>query len=335
MTAGTDAATRLSIQPYRPEDAAAVVQLWNGAIGASFPLLEEVIHQLLERNPSYRPEDALVAWSQGEPIGFAYAGLHRSRAPEMESYRQRAFLHAVVVGAGWRRRGIGTRLAMQALLPARERGVARIEAGGGMFYLWPGVPAELPEAMPFCIALGFEPGTESFDLHGDVARLDSNEARARLESDGLRIDAAGEDDRGPLLAFLLGEFGGEWWHETGWFLAQGGSPSDFLLLRGRSDAILGLARIHTPLGRPIGPPHFWSGRRPANAGGLGPIGVASALRGRGLGLVLLTLALDRLRTDGLADVVIDSTSLMGFYGRLGFEPWITYRHASAATEKLR
>jgi predicted N-acetyltransferase YhbS len=334
MTAGIDAATGLVIQPYRPEDAAAVVQLWNRAIGGSFPVREEVIHQLLERNPSYRPEDALVAWAQGEPIGFAYAGLHRSTAPEMDSYRGRAFLHAVVVDDGWRRRGIGKRLAQEALLPARERGVARIEAGGGMFYVWPGVPAELPVGMPFCVALGFEPGTESFDLHANVARLDSAEARVRLESEGLRIDAASEDDRGPLLAFLLGEFGGEWWHETGWFLAQGGSPSDFLLLRDRGESILGIARLHTPLTRPIGPPHFWSGRRPANAGGLGPIGVAGALRGRGLGLVLLTLALDRLRADGLSDVVIDSTSLLGFYGHLGFEPWITYRHASAATENL-
>ena len=34
--------------------------------------------------------------------------------------------------------------------------------------------------------------------------------------------------------------------------------------------------------------------------------------------MLLTVALDRLRTMGLSDVVIDCTSLLGFYGRLGF-----------------
>lgn len=334
MTAGIDANTGLLIEPYRPEDALAVAQLWNRAIGDAFPLPDEVLHQLLERNPNYRREDALIAWADGGPIGFAYAGLHRSEAPEMESYRGRAFLHAVVVDEGWRRRGIGRRLAQQVLLPARERGVARIEAGGGMFYLWPGIPVELSSALPFCAALGFEPGTESFDLHAEVEQLDATQATARLESDGLRVDAAGEDDRSRLLAFLLAEFGGEWWHETGWFLAEGGAPSDILLLRDRHGTILGLARTHTPRTRPIGPPHFWSGRRPANAGGLGPIGIAERLRGQGLGLVLLTAALDRLRRMGLSDVVIDSTSLLGFYGPLGFEPWITYRHASAATENL-
>lgn len=335
MTTRIDVDTEPRIEPYRPENAPAVVQLWNRAIGEAFPLQEAVLHQLLERNPSYRPEDALLASAGGEPVGFAYAGLHRSKDPEMESYRRRAFLQAVVVDERWRRRGIGRRLATRVLAPPRDRGVARIEAGGGMFYLWPGIPAELPAAMPFCAALGFEAESESYDLHGDVGRLDATNAYARLESDGLRVEPAGDLERDALLAFLLDEFGNEWWHETGWFLAQGGAASDILLMRDRSDAIAGLARIHTPGTRPIGPPHFWSGRRPADAGGLGPIGVAARLRGHGLGLVLLTVALDRLRTMGLRDVVIDSTSLLGFYGRLGFAPWITYRHASVATEALR
>lgn len=335
MTTTVDADAELLLEPYRPEDAAAVAQLWNRAIGTSFPLEEAVLHQLLERNPSYRREDALIARAHGEPIGFAYSGLHRSEAPEMEAYRVRAFLHAVVVDERWRRRGIGRMLAMQALVPARDRGVARIEAGGGMFYLWPGVPAELPSAMPFCAALGFEPGTESFDLQGNVEHLDATEALATLASEGLRVDAAVEGDRDSLLAFLLAEFGGEWWHETGWFLSQGGAPSDILLLRDGDGTILGLARLHTPQTRPIGPPHFWGARRPPSAGGLGPIGIARRLRGQGLGSLLLAVALDRLRTMGLSHVVIDCTSLLGFYGRLGFTPWITYRHAAAATENLR
>jgi GNAT superfamily N-acetyltransferase len=330
-----DAATDVQIEPYRPGDAGAVAQLWNRAIGDAFPLPEEVLHQVLERNPSHRREDALIAWTAGLPIGFAYSGLHRTEDPEMASHRQRAFLQAVVVDERWRRRGIGRLLTTQVLQPARQRRVARIEAGGGMFYLWPGAPLALPAAMPFLAALGFQPGQESFDLHGDTGGLDATSAQARLAAEGLRVDAAGEPDADLLLAFLFDEFGGEWWHETRWFLAQGGAPSDVLLMRDRDGAIVGLARIHTPQTRPIGPPHFWSGRRPDNAGGLGPIGIARRLRGQGLGSVLLAVALDRLRQIGLADVVIDCTSLLDFYGRLGFTPWITYRHASVATETVR
>jgi GNAT superfamily N-acetyltransferase len=335
MTGGRpDADIPARIEPYVPGDAPAVIRLWNSAIGDAFPLTEEVLRQVLERNPSHRPGDAFLARVEGAPAGFAYAGLHRTDDPEMTSHHDRGFLQAVIVDERWRRRGIGRRLAAQVLRPAREQGVNRIEAGGGTFYLWPAVPAELPDALPFLAALGFVAGGTSFDLRGDVSRLDASEARDRLAADGLRVDPAEAEDRRAVLAFLFAEFGGEWWHDTRWFLDEGGDPADLLLLHDLNGGIVGLARIHTPATRPVGPPHFWSGRRPANAGGLGPIGIAALLQGRGLGSALLAVALDRLRQADLTDVVIDSTSLLGFYGRLGFAPWITYRHTSVAAGAL-
>jgi hypothetical protein len=33
-------------------------------------------------------------------------------------------------------------------------------------------------------------------------------------------------------------------------------------------------------------------------------------------------------------VVIDFTTLLGFYGHLGFEPWIGYHEGSAPTHRL-
>jgi hypothetical protein len=32
--------------------------------------------------------------------------------------------------------------------------------------------------------------------------------------------------------------------------------------------------------------------------------------------------------------VIDFTTLLGFYGRLGFRPWMTFRHASGPTSRV-
>ncbi|HLO35757.1 MAG TPA: hypothetical protein VK194_06735, partial [Candidatus Deferrimicrobium sp.] len=84
----------------------------------------------------------------------------------------------------------------------------------------------------------------------------------------------------------------------------------------------------------IGPPHFWAARRPPAAGGLGPIGIAADRRGSGLGGALLVTALDHLRRQGLTDVVIDLTSLLGFYGPHGFGPWITWRSATAPIERV-
>jgi GNAT superfamily N-acetyltransferase len=160
-----------------------------------------------------------------------------------------------------------------------------------------------------------------------MSAVETEDAASTLTTAGLSLQPASDLDRDPLLSFLLAEFGGEWWHDIGWFLDAGGDPAEVLLLRG-DGRIQGFARVHTPASRPPGWPMYWHTDSPS-AGGLGPIGLAAALRGRGLGRALLVLALDHLRSLGHADVVIDDTTLLGYYGPHGFAPWITYRHATA------
>jgi GNAT superfamily N-acetyltransferase len=327
--------TVVQFGPYSPAAAPHVVTLWAAAVGEAFPLREPVVRQCLEANPSARPDDAVLAWENDRLIGFGYAGLHRRPDPETAGFRARGQLQAVVVHPDRRRRGIGRQIAVALGERMRAHGVQTVEAGGGMFYLWAGVPEDLPGALAFATAIGFELGEPSWDLRGNVTdlRIDAT-TNATLAAAGARVTPATGDDRAALLAFLHTEFGGEWWHETRWFLDAGGDPAELLLLRGARDRILGLARIHGPATRPIGPPHFWAARRPPESGGLGPIGVAAELRGRGLGRALLVVALDRLRLRGLTDVVIDFTSLLGYYGPHGFAPWITYRQATAPVDRL-
>jgi GNAT superfamily N-acetyltransferase len=322
--------------PYEPAAAPHVVRLWNDAIGDTFPLREAVLRQCLEANPSARPEDGCLAWAEnGRLVGFGYLGLHRLDLAETVSFRRRAQIQAVVVDPPVRRRGIGRRITGHLAAMARDHGIERLEAGGGMFYMWGGIPDDLPGAVTFSEAIGFELGEVSWDLRGDVTelRVDGRSATL-LRDEGLTVEPAAVGDADAALAFLLDEFGGEWWHETSWFLAEGGDPATLLLLRDASHRIIGLARIHRPDVRPIGPPHFWAARRPPAAGGLGPIGIAVERRGHGLGRALLVVALDRLRQAGLSDVVIDLTSLLGYYGSHGFRPWMTWRDGSAPVERV-
>jgi GNAT superfamily N-acetyltransferase len=327
--------TVVRLRPYSPAVAPHVVALWAVAGGEIFPLREPVVRQCLEANPSIRPDDAVLAWENDRLIGFGYAGLHRMPDPETAGFRTRGQLQAVMVHPARRRRGIGRQIAVALGDRIRAHGVQTVEAGGGMFYLWAGVPEDLPGALGFATAIGFELGTPAWDLRGNVADLRIDAAtKTTLSASNATVTQATRADRAALLAFLFAEFGGEWWHETRWFLDAGGDPAELLLLRGANDRILGLARIHRPATRPIGPPHFWAARRPPESGGLGPIGVAAELRGRGLGRALLVVALDQLRRLGLTDVVIDFTTLLGYYGPHGFAPWITYRHATAPVDRL-
>ncbi len=321
----------VALLPYEPAAAPHVVRLWNDAIGEVFPLREAVLRQCLEDNPSARPEDGCLAWAgDGRLVGFGYVGIHRLELAETVAFRERGQVQAVVVDPEVRRRGIGRRIAGHLAAMARDRGIDRLEAGGGMFYLWGGIPDDLPGAAAFSEAIGFELGDVSWDLRGDVTDLNVDLVSAAvLREGGLAVEPAAPADTDAALAFLLAEFGGEWWHETTWFLAQGGDPATLLLLRDGSRRIIGLARIHQPDVRPIGPPHFWAARRPPSAGGLGPIGIAADQRGRGLGRALLVVALDQLRREGLTDVVIDLTSLLGYYGSHGFRPWLAWRTGTA------
>jgi GNAT superfamily N-acetyltransferase len=326
----------LRLLPYDPAAAPHVVRLWNDAIGDTFPLREAALRQCLEANPSARPEDGCLAWTEGgHLVGFGYAGFHRLDLPETAGFRERGQIQAVVVDPAVRRQGLGRRIAGRLAGLAQDRGIERLDAGGGMFYLWGGMPDDLPGAAGFCEAIGFELGDVSWDLRGDVTDLRVDEGSAALLRDeGLTVEPATAADTTAALAFLLAEFGGEWWHETSWFLAEGGDVGTLLLLRDADRRIIGLARIHRPDVRPIGPPHFWAARRPPAAGGLGPIGIAAERRGQGLGRALLVIALDRLRQGGLNDVVIDLTSLLGYYGSHGFRPWMTWRHGAAPVERL-
>lgn len=318
----------ISIRAWEPGLAPAVTDLWRQTIGDRYPLREDVLRDALEGNPSYRPGDALVAWAGGQPVSFGYLGLLRERDPETTDRRGRAWLQAVVVDRAYRRAGIGSQIVARLVAVAEQAGITQVECGSGFCYLWPGLPADLPDARPFAKALGFRVGESTWDLRGDVGGLTADVAASALvAAEGMRVEAAAPGDRTELLGFLFREFGGEWWRDTRLFLDLGGSIADFLLLRDASDAIVGHARLHTPATRPVGPPMFWSERRSPGSGGLGPIGVAQSLRGRGLGRALLAIALGRLRDAGLSDVVIDFTNLLGFYGPLGFEPWMAFTHA--------
>ncbi len=317
------------IRAYAPADADAVLRLWEAAIGARYPLRADVLELSLAADPTATVR-AAVAEVGDRIAGFAFAGACLDGEPELERLGDRVWLQTVIVSPDQRRRGLGRALVRTVAGMGRDLGANEVQTGGGLHYLWPGVPDDLADAGPFLEALGFafDPHV-SYDLRGDVSgvRVDPTTVRV-LAAAGSTVVPAGPADREPLLAFILAEFGPEWWHDTRYFLDAGGSPADELLLVDADRTIRGFARIHLPGSRPPGWPMFWRGAAPS-AGGLGPIGVAESLRGRGLGRALLVSALDRLRTLGASDVVIDDTTLLGYYGPHGFSPWMTYRHAVA------
>ena len=329
-----------AVRAFAPDDFDAVLRLWETGFGLRYPLRADVLELTLAADPTTMVR-AAVAEVDRRIVGFAFAGAWAGEPRELDALRGRVWLQAVIVAADRRRGGLGGALARAVVEVERAvevEGAARgslVQAGGGLHYLWPGVPDDLPDAGPFLEALGFAFDQRvSFDLRGDVSGLRTDErSRQVLAAEGVTVVPATNADREALLAFILAEFGAEWWHDTAYFLGAGGNPADELLLRDAAGAIRGFARLHTSGSRPPGWPMFWRAEAP-HAGGLGPIGLAEALRGRGLGRAFLVAALDRLRVLGASDVVIDDTTLLGYYSPHGFGQWITYRRAAAPLRPL-
>jgi GNAT superfamily N-acetyltransferase len=314
------------VEPFEPADLADVLRLWKASIGGVFPLSDQVLARRLGLGVAERPSVVAVCARLGDRlVGFGYLTTDDRAVSGSRHMR----LQAVVVDPDHRRRGIGSTLARSLLDAGSRAGATSADVGGGLDYLWPGVPDELPGAMKFVRTLGFRPTGTSYDLRGTAASSALAAAAASgLETTPARVRPAHRDDLDTVLAFVGAEFEPDWRVDLQDDIEDGLEPRGILLATDVDGQLVAYARLHTLDARPIGPPLFWAGRRGPDAGGLGPIGVARAWRGRGLGTAFLGSALVELAGRGATDVVIDFTDRLDFYGRLGFVTWMTFRQAA-------
>lgn len=311
----------LTFRPYDSADAPAVVALWNDAMGEQYPMREVLLRQQMDRNPNFRSEDAVTVWDGGRLVGLGLLQRKRGPAPAGEAPSERAWLAAMAVAPDRQRQGIGTRmydwLVAHAGLPK-----AAIQPGGGIYWFFPGAPTELPAARPFLESLGFHFGRDVSDVRADISTFALPGKAARLVAGhGLTVRTAKPHEVDRLLDFLLAEFGQGWWYNAGQFFRAGGAPEDWLLML-RGDEIVGMAHLHHQGQAVIGAPRYWA-FGPGD-GGLGPIGIAASLRGKGLGLALLEYTLAALRERGVTSAIADWTTLLDFYAKTGMAPCKTY-----------
>jgi GNAT superfamily N-acetyltransferase len=172
---------------------------------------------------------------------------------------------------------------------------------------------------------GFRSGELVYDL---VAELRHHRERTEVAQALRRVDATisacDPADTPSLLRFIESSFPGRWAYETRQRLALEPTPADILVIK-RGAEVIGFCHTYHRGSRRIGPSIAWRGAIGDHYGGLGPIGVAPAYRRQGLGFALLAQAVEHLWRRGVTRAVIDWTTLVDFYGRLGFQVWRTYR----------
>ena len=274
--------------------------LWVAAMPPAWPLLSAGITQLGE---------GLVAQAGPGPVGFIAVDLAGS-------------IPLILVAPAYQRRGIGTALLAAALDFLRAAGATSVTAGsGGRFYIWPGVPRDLPGAVRFFATHGWQHSHDTLDLVTDLRRYrpppGAYEHAAAKGITVTRPDSAGHAD---VLAFEAAAFP-SW---SRWFAAS--APAGMLVAHDDAGHIAGTLLLRGPGADTVFAPMLG----PA-AGTIGCVGVAAPRQGEGIGTALVARASEILRDAGTRNCHIGWTTRESFYGRAGYLPWRRYAMFSRPT----
>jgi GNAT superfamily N-acetyltransferase len=200
-------------------DQGLVEALWLAALERRWPLLPRAVAMVRE---------GFFAVEGGRAVGFVAVDLAGS-------------IPLVLVAPGYQRRGIGAGLLSAALDRLRAAGVSTVHAGsGGTDCIWPGVPANLPEAVRLFTACGWHSGHDTLDLVADLPdyRAPAPASRSAARA-GVTIMPAAAADLAAVVAFEAAMFP-NW---TRWFRA---GNRDILLARDSAETIVGTLLLDGP-----------------------------------------------------------------------------------------
>lgn len=294
-----------------------LVALWNGNMKEAYRITEAMFAGKVRNDKDLFLPGTRVAAEDGKPAALLVTKLSDNSLPE---YQNTAWISLLLTDAPFRRRGVASRLYLEAERRLREAGVRKIIVAGEMENFYSGIPDPDAASAGFFGEMGFTLNTEHhFDLVNDVSKIDFEACRVPLCGDpDYDTRPFRFSDMPALRRFFASEFPGRWEQEVVGYLEAGGNPA-FLLVMAKGDAVEGFCRVSVHHGTREASPYFGG-----DWGSLGPIGVAESARGRGLGNRILRDSLRYLQRIGAHNVNIDWTILRGFYGQFGFEPWRTY-----------
>lgn len=296
-------------------DQHAVLELWRNTVGVSWVLPEAAFFNVLSRGNHFVEErdDHIVGF-----VGSYRAGWRES------DLRSSGSIILLMVAPAYQRKGIGRTLLRSTLEHFAEHGVTQVVLGAsGDGYFWPGVPANLPDAIRFFRACGWNFHEFSFDL---MMTLDSFEAPLdllrRLSEKQIEFTLAAECDAQQILQFEAVNFPD--WHQYFESTAKHAMYTDILVARDAQSTILGSALISDMDSVWDQPGILWQQHFENSAGALGCLGVAEHARGKGIGLGLAAEATRLLKARGAKKSYLGWTWLVDWYGKLGYTVWRKY-----------
>lgn len=298
---GRMAGMRWQIRSFVPlADREGVEELWAAAMPAAWPLLPAGIAQL---------RGGLVAEAGDGLAGFVAVDMAGS-------------IPLILIAPAYQRRQLGTALLAAALADLRGGGATDVAAGsGGPFYIWPGVPRNLPAAVRFFTSRGWQHSHDTLDMVTDLRRYRPPPgAYDNAGRNGITIGQPGSTGLGDMLAFEAATFP-SWSH---WFARSG--PASMLTARDHAGRIAGTLLLDGPGADTVFTPILGP-----DTGTIGCVGVTPSRQGQGIGTALVARASEILRDAGTGNCHIGWTTRASFYRHAGYQPWRRYAMFSAPT----
>ena len=306
---------------YKPSDAHAVVEVWNEALGQSFPLDLRLWRQNVDDSSYTVAEASMVA--RDDEDGNRVVGFLIVKSPK--------HLSCIAVSPSHQRKGIGAEMVAMAEQAIGSDTTAKWVVGQDSNHFFPGVPAEFASALEFFEhRLGYTRGAGySVDLVRELADYKIEDRVQKrideLAADGIVLAPCADTDLSALGDHVAANFSHRWLADTIHRLNVETTPREIIIAkRPAAGDVIGFAHTFTNSSRYVGPSIYWRALLGPKYGGLGPIGVDKDMRSIGLGLALLSYAVQTVKDRGATCMAIDWTDLVDFYGKIGFRPWKRY-----------
>ncbi|MBS4200832.1 GNAT family N-acetyltransferase [Bacillus sp. FJAT-49732] len=298
-----------------------LVELWNNEFSAEFPMRKELfIQNSFEDENMFLPGSCIAVNNEDHVIGFIIS--KRWQDPmSVPMPRDIGWIQVLVVSKKERNKGIGSLLLEKAETALKADGAAEIQLGGDPLHYFPSVPADYEKSAQWFEHKGYEYLGNEFDL---LAHHDPSLESEFPVLDGVEIEILTLEDKDELLRFMNKAFPGRWEYETIRYFQKGGKGREFVVLK-KEGKIIGSCRISDEQSPVIYNNVYWSPLFPEPLGGIGSVGIDSEERGKGYGLAAVLAGISILRSRGINKIVIDWTTIVDFYGQMGYQIWKEYR----------
>lgn len=298
-----------------------LVKLWNQEIGSEFPMRIELFSQNSFQDTNIYYPASIMAMDQEKVVGFIISKVWQEQVKEVSFSKDVGWIQVLMVDRHYRHKGIGTCLLNQAQGALRKAGVKKILIGRDPWHYFPGIPFEYKDVQVWLEKKGYTALPLEYDLTSTEVTLKSLKP---LSLPDVSISLLTSDKKDAFLAFLHRCFPGRWEYEGIHYFHRGGTGREFVIVE-KEKKIIGFCRINDSASPYIAQNVYWAPLLSDELGGIGPLGIDPQERGLGYGLAIVWAGVYYLHERGIRSFVIDWTTLVPFYKKLGFKVWKSYK----------